>query len=125
MVALYWPIIIGIVVGSLWIAVVVKFVFLKKDAIRQTRIKFSDITAKSRRPGIVLVCSAGYLLAVPWLGFSLSNFLFMLVLFRCLGSPRWLQNFVVALGITVFLHIALITFMKLSLPQLNLGIFTL
>jgi hypothetical protein len=121
-VALYWPIIIGIVAGSLWIAVVVKFAFFKKDVTRQTRGNLSDIIAKSHRTAIVLVCSAGYLIAVPWLGFSLSNFIFMLVLFRCLGSQRWLQNCAVALGIAVFLHVALITFMKLSLPQLNLGI---
>jgi len=124
-VALYWPIIIAVVAGSLWIAVVVKFVFAKKDTISQTRSKAPNTIAKFQRPAIVLICSAGYLVAVPWLGFSLSNFIFMLVLFRCLGSQRWLQNCAVALAIATFLHVALITFMKLSLPQLNLGILVL
>ena len=123
--ALYWPIIIAIVAGSLWVAVVVKFVFSNEAVTRQIRVNFSDFMAESQRPAIVVICSLVYLLAVPWLGFSLSNFLLMLILFRCLGSQRWLQNCLVAVGITAFLHIALILFMKLSLPQLNLGIIAL
>jgi len=123
-IALYWPIIIAVVAGLLWIAVVVQFIFLKRDVTRQSRTNLSEVINNSKRPGLILFGSVGYLLAVPWLGFSLSNFFFMLIIFRGLGSRRLLQNIIVAAGITAFLHIALISLMKMSLPQLNLGLIT-
>jgi hypothetical protein len=124
-IAIYWPIIIAAVVGILWLSVLVQFVFVKKELSDRPRPSLLIILGESRRPFLILFGSIGYLLFVPWLGFSLSSFCFMLILFRGLGSHKWILNLSVALGITVFLHVALIIFMKLSLPQLNLGVLTI
>ncbi len=124
MVALYWPIIIAAVTGALWVALIVKFVVAESregEDRERPPMGFSDLAAHSQRPAMVLLFSVAYLAAVPRLGFSLSNFLFLLVLFRALGSRRWLKNVAVALCIAGFLHVALIFFMKLSVPQLHLG----
>jgi hypothetical protein len=120
-VALYWPISIAVVVGMLGVGVVVQFIFVKKDEQDGQRLDFSRIWSESRPPRLILLGSVGYLLAVPWLGFSLSNLCFMTVIVRGLGSRKWILNVVVALGIAIFLHIVLIFFMKLSLPRLSLG----
>ncbi len=45
----------------------------------------------------------------------------MILIFRLLGSKKWVQNIVVALVITLFLHLALVIFLKMSLPQLSIG----
>jgi hypothetical protein len=124
-IAIYWPIIIATVVVVLWLSVFFQFVFVKKQPSDQPRHNFLTILGESRRPFLILFGSIGYLLFVPWLGFSLSSFCFMVILFRGLGSHKWILNLSVAFAITVFLHVALIILMKLSLPQLNLGILTI
>jgi len=121
-IAIYWPVIIAALVGILWLSVLIKFVFVKEKSPDRPRRSLSKTIGESHPPRLILLGSIGYLLFVPWLGFSLSNFCFMLIIFRGLGSHKWIQNLLVALGITVFLHVALIIFMRLSLPQLNLGV---
>ena len=125
-VAIFWPIIIGSLTCALWLSVVVKFVLFKKRISKdKKKVDVIKIFNDFKRPGLILFGSFGYLLALPWLGFTLSNFAFMLIIFRGLGGTKWLNNVLIALGIAIFLHISLIVIMKLSLPQLNLYIFTL
>jgi hypothetical protein len=61
------------------------------------------------------------LLLISHLGFTLTNFTFMLVVFRGLGGRRWGQNLAVAAGIAIFLHLALVVLMKQELPRLTIG----
>ena len=121
-IAMYWPVIIASLVCILWLLVFIKFVFVKEKPPDQPKLSPSKIIGKSQRPLLILFGSIGYLIFMPWLGFSLSSFGFMLIIFRGLGSRQWIQNLSVAFGITAFLYAALIIFMKLSLPQLNLGL---
>ena len=74
------------------------------------------------RRGVFIFCATiVYLLLMPYLGFSLSNFLLLLIVFRGLGGHSWIKNASIAFGITLFLHIALIVFMQLSIPRLTMG----
>lgn len=123
--AILWPAIIGSVTGALWIAVVVKFLFLNKIVTEGAKVEVRKILVDFTRPGLILVGSIGYLLVISWIGFTVSNFMFMVIVFRGLGSTRWLTNILVAAGIAAFLHLALIVLMKLSLPQLNMGPLTI
>ena len=120
-VALYWPIIIAIVLGVLWAAVVLRYLLGGRSRKPRNHPAPSGSTAGMGRPGLVLGGSVGYLAAVQVLGFSLTNVSFMLLLFRGLGSRRWTRNICVAVGVALFLHLALIGFMKLSLPRLQVG----
>ena len=124
-VALYWPIITAIVVAMLWLVVVVRFVFSGKVKKEAQKIDFVSKLRGERRPGLILIGSIGYLLAVPYLGFTISSFLFMLVIFKGLGSTNRFRDFLVAFTIAVFLHITFVVVMKLSLPQLHIGPFTI
>jgi hypothetical protein len=120
-VALYWPVLIAAISGLLWFVIVFSFVFSKGEQVRRDRVLLSWIREKGRKVSLIFLASIGYLVVIPYLGFSLTNFCFMILVFRCLGSRKWAQNLVVALVITVFLHFALIVFMKMSLPQLSIG----
>lgn len=125
-VAIFWPAIIGSLTCALWLVVVVKYVLLKeKISENEKKVDEKKIFDDFKRPGLVLFGSFGYLFALPWLGFTLSNFVFMLIIFRGLGGTRWLNNVLIALGIAIFLHISLIIIMQLSLPQLDLYVFKL
>lgn len=120
-VALYWPVLIAAVSGLLWIVIVLSFVFSKGEQARRGQFSLSWLWGEGRKVSMIFLASIGYLLVLPYLGFSLTNFCFMIVVFRSLGSRKWIQNIVVALVITLFLHVALIVFMKMSLPQLSMG----
>jgi len=124
-VAIYWPVITAVGGGILWSAILLRYVLLQKSTSSLNLPVEGNFIQEMGRPGIILVSSVVYLIAVPRLGFSISNFVFMLLLFRGLGSLQWAKNIQVAIGITVFLHLALIVFMKLTLPQLNLGYFSI
>lgn len=125
-VAIFWPVIIGSLTCALWLAVVVKFVLLKKRISKdRKKVDAIKIFNDFKRPGLILLGSFGYLLALPWLGFTLSNFAFMLIVFRGLGGTKWRNNVLIALGIAIFLHISLIVIMQLSLPQLDLYVLAL
>jgi hypothetical protein len=120
-VALYWPVLIAAISGILWLMIVLTFVVSKGEQVQRDRFSLSWLREKGRKVSLIFLASIGYLLVIPYLGFSLTNFCFMILVFRCLGSRKWAQNLVVALVITVFLHVALIVFMKMSLPQLTIG----
>ncbi|RJQ55120.1 MAG: tripartite tricarboxylate transporter TctB family protein [Desulfobacteraceae bacterium] len=118
-VALYWPVAVAAALGIFWVAVTARFVFPRSEA--------GDSALMRGRAGItgrvvlIFLASVGYLAAVSRLGFTLSNFFFMLLLFRKLGGRSWLRDILVAVSIAGFLHLALVVLMQLSLPRLDLG----
>ena len=117
--ALFWPVLTATLTGIFLIVIILKFIIKQP---KRTKLEFSEkeISPSYIRPAIVLIGPLCYLFALPYLGFTLGNIIFMLLLFRGLGSTHWLRNFVVAAAIAFFLHVALILFMKLSLPRLVL-----
>jgi len=118
-VALYWPLTVAAVLALFWVAVVVRFVWVLQGPSGSVPKKATG--SLSARSALVFFTSVGYLAAVSWLGFTLSNIVFMLVIFRGLGGRTWIRNIVVALAIAAFLHVGLVVLMQLSLPQLDLG----
>jgi hypothetical protein len=120
-VAIYWSVLIAVVLGILWLVIVFSFVWSKGERADRRHVSPSWLWGKGRKVSLIFLASMGYLLVIPYLGFSITNFCFMISIFRLLGSKNWVQNTVVALVITLFLHVALVVFMRMSLPQLALG----
>lgn len=120
-VAVYWPVLIAIILGILWLMTLFSFLLSKGEQVDRRHFSISWFSGKGRKVSLIFLASIGYLLAISYLGFSISNFCFMILIFRCLGSKKWVQNIVVALVITLFLHVALVVFLKMSLPQLSIG----
>jgi hypothetical protein len=123
---LYWPMIAAFLTGLLGIPIVLRFVVGKsKTPVSQSPKGLASRIREARKPGLVLLSAVSYLAILPYLGFSLCNFLFILVVSRGLGSRKWVQNVFVALGLTVFLHLVLIVLMKMNLPRLPIGPLTI
>ena len=121
--AMYWPVIIAVIAGLFWLAVVFQFI-IGPARVRTAENRAAKETAASadmKRPALILSATLGYLLLVPRVGFTMANLLFMLTVFRGLGGRAWGRNLAVALCIAGFLYFALVFVMKLSLPQLELG----
>jgi hypothetical protein len=120
--ALYWPIIVAVVFGLFWLLAVIKFIFMApQEAASPAEKKPGGIMARYGRSMLIGGGALVYVVLVPYLGFTVGSFLFMLAIFRGLGSRKWVTNILVSAGITAFLHVALIVLMKMSLPQLQLG----
>ena len=119
-VALFWPAVTATVAGLLLLVVCVQ-AFLKRPSAAVDSKQPQEKQGRIFRPALILAGPLGYLFMLPYLGFSLANFIFMLCLFRGLGSAKWGRNLLVAAVIAAFLHLALIVFMKLSLPRLVVG----
>lgn len=116
---LFWPAATATLTGLFLIVIVLKFI-IKQPKTTNLELSEKEISHSIIRPALILIGPLCYLFALPFLGFTLGSFIFMLFLFRGLGSTNWIRNFIVAAAIASFLHLALIFFMKLSLPRLVL-----
>lgn len=127
--ALFWPFITAGVTLVFWFFAVRRFVVHRRSKMTtgsEPAATPSLPTVRTRgRIALILSTTIGYLLVIPHLGFLLTNFVFMLVVFRGLGSRRWRQNLAVAAGIAILLHVALVVLMKQELPRLSIGGLTL
>ena len=117
--AMQWPYLAAGAVLLLWLPILFKFV-LKRET-RSEKIQMSWLWRDGRRVLFIFCAPVAYLMLMPHLGFSLSNFFLLLIVFRGLGGQNWIRNVSVAVVITVFLHLALIVFMQLSIPRLTIG----
>lgn len=72
------------------------------------------------KPLIITGVTVAYLAAIAYLGFSLSNFLYLMVLFWALGTRRLFQITGLSLLITFILHLVMINFFQMPVPRLSL-----
>ncbi len=121
MVALRWPYIIAVIAGLLWLAVVVFFLFDPRPETVKNSIGWAEIS----KPALIFCAPIVYIGVMPYIGFALGSFLFLTILFRFFGGLSWLRNLAVAFSITLFLYVAMVILMKMSLPRLAIGSFLL
>ena len=120
--ALYWPIGVIILLTVLWLLVVIRFLIQPGTAAVVAREeRRPDVKSRRFRTGLILLAPIVYLAIMPFTGFSIANFIFLQAMFRGLGGKSWVKNLAMGGGVAIFLHIALITLMKLNLPQLTIG----
>ena len=116
---LLWPFITCGIAMLFWLPIVWKFI--PKPSTWASGLNLAWLWGQGRRVSFILLATLGYLILLPWLGFTLGNLVFMLAVFRVLGGKRWIINLAVAGGIAGFLHVALIELMQLNLPRLELA----
>lgn len=118
-VAIRWPYAVVGTTALFWLVILFRFVFKSK----------ADFVLPSRsglmKSVIMILVPIGYLLAMPYLGFAVSSFLFQLLLYRLLGSRSWWNNLAVAFLITSILQITLVVFLQMSLPRLEIAGFVI
>lgn len=72
------------------------------------------------KPLMITGTTIAYLAAISYLGFTLSNFLYLSVLLWALGSRRVWEITVLSLLITFILHLVMINFFQMPVPRLSL-----
>lgn len=117
--AMQWPYLTAGAALFVLLPIIFKFVLNKETSTKKFQIAW--LWRDGRRVVFIFCAAVVYLLLIPYLGFSISNFLLLFIGFRGLGGQSWIRNVSVAVGIVLFLHFALIVFMQLSIPRLTIG----
>lgn len=121
MVAMRWPYIIAVIVVLLWLGVVAFYLFDSRPETAKRSMSWSEIS----KPILIFCAPVVYIATMPYMGFALGSLLFLMILFRILGSLSWVRNLIVALSITSFLYVSMVILMKMALPRLAIGSFLL
>ena len=119
MVAMRWPYIIAVIAALLWLGVVVFYLFDSRPKAKKISMTWAEI----RKPVLIFCAPIVYIGTMPYLGFALGSLLFLMILFRTLGSLSWLRNLIVALSITSFLYVSMVILMQMALTRLAIGSF--
>jgi putative tricarboxylic transport membrane protein len=68
-------------------------------------------------PLILAGAFAIYIILIPWMGFFISNFLFVVICSRLMGARDWKRPLFLAIGIDLFCYLLFEIWLKLSLPR--------
>lgn len=68
-------------------------------------------------PFFLAVTFAIYLILIPWMGFFISNFLFVVISSRLIGAQDWKRPVFLAIGIDLFCYLLFEIWLKLFLPR--------
>lgn len=68
-------------------------------------------------PFILGATFAIYIILLPWMGFFISNFLFVVICSRLIGARDWKRPLSLAIGIDLFCYLLFEIWLKLSLPR--------
>ncbi|SDZ83148.1 Tripartite tricarboxylate transporter TctB family protein [Desulfuromusa kysingii] len=119
-IAIKWAYGLGTLTGLFLLGIIFTYVFsipVKKEK--------TDTPANKYKPLIILIAPLLYIATMPYLGFALSSFVFLTLLFRWLGGKSWSRNTIIAFTITAVLYVAMVLLMQMSLPRLEIGSFIL
>ncbi len=75
------------------------------------------MTGGWRSPVLMMLLLVAYLLSVTWIGFFVSNFLFIVAASRLVGSRDWGRPVILSLGVDVFCYLLFEVWLKLSFPR--------
>jgi hypothetical protein len=68
-------------------------------------------------PVFMIVVFIVYLLMVRWVGFFVSNFLFVIASSRLMGAKSWRKPIALSAGINLFCYFLFVVWIKLSFPR--------
>lgn len=115
-VAMQWPYMVAILFAVLWCAVFIIFIIKRSSAEEEKKISID------KRQLVIFAAPVIYIFAMNYLGFAISSFIFLAILFRILGSKSWVRNILVAFIFAAVLYTALVVLMQMSFPELGLSI---
>lgn len=118
-----WPyIIIALLWGCNLILLMRIFKFKRKPRVESKKILVNTTNwlSSNRKPLYITWLTILYLGLIPYLGFSLSNFFYLITLFWLLGTHQFLSTISLSGIITAILHLIIIEFLQMSVPRLSL-----
>jgi len=69
------------------------------------------------KPLLMISVFIGHLLMVKWVGFFISNFLFVIISSKIIGARDWGRPIALSAGISLFCYFLFEVWLKLSLPR--------
>ena len=85
-----------------------------------SRKSITSLLQRSRaeaKPLFMIVVFIIYLLMVKWVGFFVSNFLFVIISSRLMGAKGWGKPVALSAGINLFCYFLFVAWIKLSFPR--------
>jgi putative tricarboxylic transport membrane protein len=110
----FFPLLTGSVMSLLSAALLMKSI-LNRDRAGQ-RENFWLRPASSRKVLFALACLVFYLIALDFLGYIVTTFIFILSLFRWISGKRWTTSLLAALILSVGSYLLFKTGLGVSLP---------
>ena len=105
------------------LALVAFFYIPAKDVLEEKK-EVKPFKETFKKPLFLLLATVLFLAIMPWVGYTLSNFAYLLGVQLYLGSEKKRAYFV-ALGITIILHVVMVMLLGLTVPRLETPFFTL
>jgi len=91
-----------------------------KESDEVARISISTFLQRNRgevKPLLMIIVFIIYLLMVKWVGFFVSNFLFVIISSRLMGAKGWGKPIALSAGINLFCYFLFVAWIKLSFPR--------
>ncbi len=102
---------VGIGILALWL-------LIQAFRSKKTHVEVQgDGTFRWGRFLLVCICLFGYAIVVDWLGFVLTTFIFVFVLFHLLESKKWWLTMIEAALIAMGNYVFFVVWLGLSLPR--------
>lgn len=104
----------GAGIGVLALALLFRSIISKED-----QDEVSEEEGALRKGRLILICLSlfGYTIAVNWLGFILSTFVFLLFILRAIETERWWRIVVKAILITIGNYLIFVVWLGMNLPR--------
>jgi len=115
----FFPLVLGILLAILGISLMLKpFMEGRKTVQREQASEVAEVVFWMRKRAFsVLVSLVVYSALFERIGFLLSTFLFLLLLFRGISSQKWATSLMVAVGVSVLSYLIFDTWLMAQLPK--------
>lgn len=113
----FFPFIMSIILVILSIMVLISAIKKREEIIKEA---FSPEKESLKKVSFSLLALFGYVLALEYLGYLFTTFLFMIFLLRFIEPQRWINSVIVAFLTIASSYIIFVIFLNIRLPK---GIF--
>jgi hypothetical protein len=87
------------------------------EGTRESIIAFFQRNRVETKPLFMIAVFIVYLLMVKWIGFFISNFLFVIISSRLMGAKGWGKPIALSTGVNLFCYLLFVVWIKLSFPR--------
>ncbi len=115
----FFPLLAGCVICFLAIIVLLQSFRRREEAWAKLSTLWAEVDW--HRPLIIVFLIVGFILVLEWLGFILSGFLFLFILFKWEGKMSWRKAIMIPLITLIFTYLIFDVFLKANLPKGILG----
>jgi hypothetical protein len=87
------------------------------EGTRKSITSFLQRNSIEAKPLFMIAVFVVYLLMVKWVGFFISNFLFVIISSKLMGAKGWGKPIALSAGVNLFCYFLFVAWIKLSFPR--------